>query len=52
MKFEKWWELFSILADKYGLAYNEEYKDAYREYWEDGDTPTEAVQMELSYLDG
>ena len=46
-----WWEEFKHLAAESNLNIDEGHPESYRDYHEDGDTPSHAVEVELSYMD-
>ncbi len=48
--FESWWEEFKMVAVKSDWGHGND-KASYREYWEDGDSPEEALATEMSYSD-
>jgi hypothetical protein len=51
MNFERWFEeLVALSETKFGGIINKEDRESYREYFDDGDTPIEVIDTEISYM--
>lgn len=48
--FPGWWSRYVALAEECNWFVSDD-PDSYREYYEDGDTPEEALAEEMSYCD-
>lgn len=46
MSFGKWWQITKLLAKKQGIYIEEHERQYWREYWEDGYFPHEALEEE------
>lgn len=44
--FDLWWDLLTWKAERLGWKLG--HKDSYREYYEDSDSPDEALKMEIA----
>ncbi len=49
--FEEWWLILQKLALAENFPLDFEEPDAYREYYEDGDSPSDALEIEQEYYD-
>ncbi len=50
--FDTWWARFLHCAEESGLEINADDSAPYKEYYDDGDTPEDAVETELEISGG
>jgi len=48
--FDAWWQAFLLVAENHNVPVNLEDRDSYRDFFEDGDTPREAVDNEIAAM--
>ncbi len=52
ISFDTWWQRFLHCAEEAGFEINADDSTAYREYYDDGDTPEEALEAEIEISGG
>ena len=51
MEFDAWFKTFILLSEKRGFPVAVNDKDSYREYFDDGCSPDEALEDEINHAD-